>query len=124
MRCFSRLLLAGSIVFFIPIGACDSDSTTPAASGTDVDEVPTENTEAYAAYLRALDTLHNEGLFNNRRAVEQLEEAVEADPTFALAWARLSEARSRMSRALDDQNTREAALSALAEAPGVPIRED
>jgi TolB-like protein/Flp pilus assembly protein TadD len=81
-----------------------------------VDEVPTENTEAYAAYLRALDTLHNEGLFNNRRAVEQLEEAVEADPTFALAWARLSEARSRMSRALDDQNTREAALSALAEA--------
>ena len=81
-----------------------------------VADVPTENTEAYAAYLRALDTLNSEGLFNNRRAVEQLENAVEADPKFALAWARLSEARSRMSRALDDPNIREAALTALAEA--------
>jgi TolB-like protein len=81
-----------------------------------VDEVPTKNTEAYAAYLQALDILNSEGLFNNRRAVEQLEKAVEADPSFALAWARLSEARSRMARALDDPNFREAALSALAEA--------
>ena len=81
-----------------------------------VDEVPTENTEAYEAYLRALDTLNKEGLFNNQSAVEQLEKAVEADPSFALAWARLSEARSRMSRALDDPSLREAALSALAEA--------
>jgi TolB-like protein len=81
-----------------------------------MEEQPTENTEAYEAYLRALDSFHIEGLFNNRAAVESLEKAVEADPTFAIAWARLSEARSRMARALDDPALREAALSALAEA--------
>ena len=83
---------------------------------TILDEVPTENTRAYNLYLQALDVLAREGLFNNRRAAELLEEAVEVDPSFALAWARLSEARSRMARALDDPDFREAALSALAEA--------
>ncbi|HSM32137.1 MAG TPA: hypothetical protein VK854_15675, partial [Woeseiaceae bacterium] len=83
---------------------------------TVLDEVPTENTRAYNLYLRALDVLGREGLFNNRRAVKLLEEAVAVDPSFALAWARLSEARARMARALDDSDLREAALSALAEA--------
>jgi len=81
-----------------------------------VDEVPTQNTEAYDAYLRALDLQNREGLFNSRRSVELLERAVAADPSFAVAWARLSEARTRMARALDDPELRAAALNALAEA--------
>jgi TolB-like protein len=81
-----------------------------------LDEVPTGNTRAYDAYLRALDSLNSEGLFNNRRAVELLEQAVALDPSFAIAWARLSEARTRMARSLDDPGLREAALNALAEA--------
>jgi len=81
-----------------------------------VDEVPTQSTEAYDAYLRALDLQNREGLFSSRRSVELLEQAVAADPSFALAWARLSQARTRMARTLDDPELREAALNALAEA--------
>ena len=80
-----------------------------------VDDVPMQNTEAYDAYLRALEIQNREGLFSSRSA-ELLEQAVEADPSFANAWARLSEVRTRNARARDDPELRAAALNALAEA--------
>jgi TolB-like protein len=83
-----------------------------------MDEVPTQNTEAYTAYLRGLD-LHLSGVFsaaNERMIVNEFEGAVRLDPQFALAWARLSIARSRLAQITDDAEVRESALSALARA--------
>jgi TolB-like protein/tetratricopeptide (TPR) repeat protein len=65
-----------------------------------VEAVPTENTEAYNAYLRAgqyWDTLG----FNAAGAdavIREAHRAVELDPEFAQAWALLSEAYSRRVR--------------------------
>ena len=53
---------------------------------------PTENSEAYDLYLRAID-YNNRGLSveNFNAAIPMLQRAVTLDPTFALAWGRLSE---------------------------------
>jgi eukaryotic-like serine/threonine-protein kinase len=53
---------------------------------------PTENPEAYDLYLRAID-YSNRGLSrdNLNAAIPMLERAVALDPSFALAWGRLSE---------------------------------
>ena len=53
---------------------------------------PTENPEAYDLYLRAID-YSNRGLSrdNFNAAIPMLERAVTLDPSFALAWGRLSE---------------------------------
>lgn len=83
-----------------------------------VEQVPTQNTEAYNAYLRARDVFEKEGYgaSSNRLVVGLLEKAVRLDPNFAIAWAKLSEARTRLARAENDPSIREAALVALAEA--------
>jgi tetratricopeptide (TPR) repeat protein len=52
---------------------------------------PTDNTEAYDAYLRGLaDTLKPSAPANSQGAQKYLKEAVRLDPKFALAWALLS----------------------------------
>ncbi|MFI5235147.1 MAG: protein kinase [Gemmatimonadales bacterium] len=53
---------------------------------------PTENAEAYDLYLRAID-YNNRGLSteNFNAAIPMLQRAVALDPSFALAWGRLSE---------------------------------
>jgi serine/threonine-protein kinase len=59
---------------------------------------PTENLEAYQAYLRARGLRDNpEGAFEDIRAsVAVFEEAVRSDPDFALAWAELSRTHSML----------------------------
>jgi TolB-like protein/Tfp pilus assembly protein PilF len=53
---------------------------------------PTENTEAYDYYLRGNDYCNRGYLENDFRiAIRMYEKAVELDPTFALAYARLSQ---------------------------------
>ncbi len=56
---------------------------------------PTSDIPAYDAYLKGLE-MEKVGLLpaEQRRAAAQYEEAVALDPGFALAWARLSSARS------------------------------
>jgi TolB-like protein/Tfp pilus assembly protein PilF len=49
---------------------------------------PTDNPEAYDAYLRGLADMSTTG--NDLAAQKYLKEAVRLDPKFALAWARLS----------------------------------
>jgi len=49
---------------------------------------PTDNPEAYDAYLRGLADMSTTG--NDLAALKYLKEAVRLDPKFALAWARLS----------------------------------
>jgi TolB-like protein/tRNA A-37 threonylcarbamoyl transferase component Bud32/Tfp pilus assembly protein PilF len=55
---------------------------------------PTNNPEAYDAYLRGLSFDSRSAYSNNdlRKATDSYERAVRLDPKFALAWARLSRA--------------------------------
>lgn len=59
---------------------------------------PTDNPAAYKAYLRGLDyvTRAANSLQNYAGAVVYFKKAVELDPRFALAWARLSMAHTNM----------------------------
>jgi tetratricopeptide (TPR) repeat protein len=78
---------------------------------------PTNNPEAYDAYLRGLAF---EGRYSSsyssdliRRAVAFYERAVQLDPNFAIAWARLSSANARIYFSLNDTTGRDAAKRAL-----------
>jgi TolB-like protein/Flp pilus assembly protein TadD len=62
----------------------------PEARATQI--IPTENQEAYQAYLRGLRHLDDDSEYFD--AVRSLQEAVELDPEFALAYAKLAEAHS------------------------------
>jgi serine/threonine-protein kinase len=86
---------------------------------------PTENLEAYQAYLRGVDYLAAPDwtAVDGELAIQLLERAVELDPEFALAHARLSEAQSVyywFGYDLDDRRitlAREAATRAMELAP-------
>jgi TolB-like protein/Tfp pilus assembly protein PilF len=55
---------------------------------------PTNNPEAYDAYLRGLafETRRNYSMDARRKAIDFFERAVQLDPNFAVAWAHLSRA--------------------------------
>jgi adenylate cyclase len=55
-------------------------------------ERPTENLEAYQAYLKGRHFLSRRTETTLRQAIEQLRKAVTADPAFAQAWAGLADA--------------------------------
>jgi TolB-like protein len=59
---------------------------------------PTNNSEAYDAYLRglALETRTTSSLNDQAKVVGFYERAVQLDPAFALAWARLSRANAQI----------------------------
>ena len=59
---------------------------------------PTNNSEAYDAYLRglALEARTSTSLNDQAKVVGFYERAVQLDPAFALAWARLSRANAHM----------------------------
>ena len=59
-------------------------------------EKPTNNPEAYDAYLHAVAIDDAQTLDTTKRAVDLYAEAVRLDPQFALAWARLAVARSQL----------------------------
>jgi TolB-like protein/Flp pilus assembly protein TadD len=89
---------------------------------------PTENVEAYDAYLRGLSyTLRTENTpANNLGAQKYFREAVRLDPKFALAWALLSYVDARGYRTLNLQPTdalreeaRQAAETALTLQPNL-----
>jgi serine/threonine-protein kinase len=89
---------------------------------------PTANLAAYEAYLRgnALMPGVTEGPGSLRQAAGAYEQAVALDPTFALAWARLSQALSTIlytssaTSPEDAVRAEFAARRALALAPGLP----
>ena len=78
---------------------------------------PTDNPEAYDAYLRGLAFDARSAYSNEaqRKAIDAYEWAVQIDPTFALAWARLSRADASLYFVRADQTPvrRDAARRAL-----------
>ena len=54
--------------------------------------VPTENTEAYTAYLLGRERLRDRKVDELAQAVEQFALAIELDPEFAAAWSGLADA--------------------------------
>jgi TolB-like protein/cytochrome c-type biogenesis protein CcmH/NrfG len=96
-------------------------------SGTEqkaVADKPTQNTAAYDAYLRGLSVEHNQYSYEAyQQAARDYVEAVQLDPNFALAWARLAVLRSFLYFNSVDFNTnnagavKEAADRAIALAP-------
>jgi TolB-like protein len=84
-----------------------------------VNEVPTENMEAYNAYLIGIQKSEMKlfvGVQKDREAVEAFGEAVRLDPGFALAWAKLSTARIRADCCNYTPEQSKASLEALARA--------
>lgn len=83
---------------------------------TQVSSAGTVNAEAFAAYQQGRDLLYAHGLPNVRKAIEQLQKAVELDSGFARAWACLASAyatlygltRDAAALELADRNTKKA----------------
>lgn len=57
---------------------------------------PTDNTEAYRAYLRGRIIFEQRDPNTSARAMDEFQRAVTLDPTFALAYTGLSDAQSRI----------------------------
>jgi TolB-like protein/Tfp pilus assembly protein PilF len=77
---------------------------------------PTNNPEAYDAYLRGLAFEARGGFFDaaTKTAIDSYERAVQIDPDFALAWAQLSRVHAHLYFGADKTATRrDAAKNAL-----------
>jgi TolB-like protein/Flp pilus assembly protein TadD len=72
--------IAGAVVSALKVAMLGDVKARPA---------PTNNSEAYLAYLRALEWLRNNG-GSYEEALAALKKAVELDPSFADAWAALA----------------------------------
>jgi TolB-like protein/cytochrome c-type biogenesis protein CcmH/NrfG len=99
-------------------------TTLTGAEEKAVTDRPTQNTAAYDAYLRGLAIEHNQySIEAYQQAARDYADAVQLDPRFALAWARLAVSRSFLYFNAVDTNTnsagavKEAADRAMALAP-------
>jgi len=59
-----------------------------------LEQKPTNNPEAYAAYLRGIALYRDVDFFVALKSIQPLEEAVRLDPNFAVAWALLTRVNS------------------------------
>jgi TolB-like protein/class 3 adenylate cyclase len=73
-----------------------ADALKAKLTGTEqkaLEQKPTNNSEAYDAYLRGI-ALYREDFIVRLKAVHELEEAVRLDPNFTVAWALLARGNS------------------------------
>jgi len=77
--------------------------------------IPTQNTEAYSAYLRGLELSDRGGMGEHEllTALAAFEQAASLDPEFALAWAHVSIQQSSLAQITHDTAFGEPALAAL-----------
>ena len=80
-----------------------------------LDQKPTENFEAYDAYLRGLDLFNRPGSKSWLKAVDFLNDAVRRDPGFALAWAKLAQVNAALYFTFDVTPARKDAARVAAE---------
>jgi TolB-like protein/Tfp pilus assembly protein PilF len=109
------------------VASAIADQLNAKLSGTEQKAVtikPTQNTVAYDAYLRGLSIEHTQYSYESyQQAARDYAEAVQLDPNFAFAWARLAVLRSFLYFNAVDPNTntagavKEAADRAMALAP-------
>ena len=109
------------------VASAIADQLNAKLSGTEqkaVTDKPTQNTAAYDAYLRGLAIEHTQYSYESyQQAARDYVEAVQLDPNFAFAWARLAVLRSFLYFNAVDPNTntagavKEAADRAMALAP-------
>ena len=109
------------------VASAIADQLNAKLSGTEqkaVTDKPTQNTAAYDAYLRGLAIEHTQYSYESyQQAARDYVEAVQLDPKFAFAWARLAVLRSFLYFNAVDPNTntagavKEAADRAIALAP-------
>src|SRR6266496_3871107 len=109
------------------VASAIADQLNAKLSGTEqkaVTDKPTQNAAAYDAYLRGLSIEHKQyGYEAYQQAARDYAEAVQLDPNFAFAWARLAVLRSFLFFNAVDPNTntagavKEAADRAMALAP-------
>jgi serine/threonine-protein kinase len=88
---------------------------------------PTENLEAYRAYLRGFDLYWRQTDFfkeNYDLAIQMFERAVELDPEFALAYANLSQVHSFMYTAGFDRSEERQALAKAAADRALELQPD
>jgi TolB-like protein/Tfp pilus assembly protein PilF/class 3 adenylate cyclase len=81
------------------VASAIADQLNAKLSGTEqkaVVEKPTQNADAYDAYLRAVAIDDAATLDTTKQVAPLYAEAVRLDPQFALAWARLAVARSQL----------------------------
>src|SRR5437016_2372654 len=109
------------------VASAIADQLNAKLSGTEqkaVTDKPTQNAEAYDAYLRGLAIEHTQYSYESyQQAARDYVEAVQLDPKFAFAWARLAVLRSFLYFNAVDPNAntagavKEAADRAIALAP-------
>ena len=81
-------------------------ATVTGAEQKAVADKPTQNTAAYEAYLRGLAIEHTQYSYEAyQQAAREYVEAVQLDPNFAFAWARLAVLRSFLYFNAVDSNT-------------------
>jgi TolB-like protein/Tfp pilus assembly protein PilF len=106
------------------VASAIADQLNARLSGTEKQELaarPTNNPEAYDAYLHGLAFFERPDLIgpDQLSAIQSFEEAVRLDPTFALAWARLANAHSNLffdgddTSAVRSESAREALKKAM-----------
>ena len=78
---------------------------------------PTENLDAYAAYLKGRRAMRGEqNVANVQAAIDDYHDALKKDPRFALAYAGIADSSLRMYRATKEQHWASDALSAAQQA--------
>jgi TolB-like protein/Tfp pilus assembly protein PilF len=91
------------------VASAIADQLNAKLSGTEqkaVTDKPTQNTAAYDAYLRGLSIEHTQYSYDSyQQAARDYVEAVQLDPNFAFAWARLAVLRSFLYFNAVDPNT-------------------
>jgi tetratricopeptide (TPR) repeat protein/TolB-like protein len=84
---------------------------------------PTENIDAYAAYLRGRRAMRGEqNVANVRAAIDAYKDALRQDPSFALAYAGIADSSLRMYRATKESHWATEALSAAQQADSLDDR--
>lgn len=84
----------------------------------------TDNTSAYDLYLQGLSYFRRYAMENNEKALEKFQAAVDADPGFARAWARLAECHIKYFMYHDAANPEHVTLADQASEKAVELEPD